>query len=165
LCNLHTPDYPIAAQHQLKAWSGFQRVLHSSDLYPKPIPRDLYDRPQRAPAQADSRRCSCEALVANYAGFGGSSILHYDYKRDQTSVREIRKFHLSARLVQDQMVWQADVFEMGTKRAVVAIGDRQKYFVADRLSCGIRPLARLHDLEVFGCHKEEPGAIPDAAVN
>jgi hypothetical protein len=82
-------------------WSGFQSVLQSSGFYPKPIPRDLHDRPQRAPAQANSRRCSCKALVANYASFGGFSIFHYDYKRNQTSIREIRKFHLSTRLVKD----------------------------------------------------------------
>ena len=40
-----------------------------------------------------------------------------------------------------------------------------KYFVADWLSCGIRPLARLHDLEVFECHEEEPDTILDARVN
>jgi hypothetical protein len=101
LRNLHTPNYSIAAQHQLKVWRGFQRVLQSADLYPKPIPRDLHDRLQRAPAHANSRRCSCKALVANYASFGGFSIFHYDYKRNQTSVREIHKFHLSTRLVQD----------------------------------------------------------------
>jgi len=59
-------------------------------------------------------QCSCKALISNY-GFGRFSIFHYDYKRNQTSVREIRKFHLSTRPVQDQMVWQADVFEMRTK--------------------------------------------------
>jgi hypothetical protein len=73
--------------------------LQSSGLDPKPIPRDLYHRPQRAPAQADSRQCSCKALIANYASFGGFSIFHYDYQRNQTSVREIRKFQLSTRLV------------------------------------------------------------------
>src|ERR1017187_5237867 len=41
------------------------------------------------------------------------------------------------------MVGKADVFEMRTKQAVVAIGDRYKYFVADLLPCGIRPLANL----------------------
>jgi hypothetical protein len=61
----------------------------------------LYHRPQRAPAQANSRRCSCKALIANYASFGGFSICHYDHKRNQTSVREIRKFQLSASLVKD----------------------------------------------------------------
>ena len=96
-------------------WSGFQRVLQSTDLDPKTISRDLYHRLKGAPAQANSRQCSCKALISNYASFGGSSIFHYDYKRNQTSVREIRKFHLSTRLVQDQMVWQEDVFEMRTK--------------------------------------------------
>jgi hypothetical protein len=85
----------------LKAWGGFQSVLQSSDLYPKPIPRDLYHRPQRAPVQANSCRYSCKALIANYASFGGFSVVHYDYKRNQTSVREIRKFQLSTRLVQN----------------------------------------------------------------
>src|SRR6202521_6455717 len=115
LCNLHSPNYCVAAQHHLKVWSRFQSVLQSSDLYPKPIPRDLYHRLKRAPAQANSRRCSCKALLANYAGFGGFSIFHYDYKRNQTPVREIREFQLSTRLVKDQMVGQVDVFEMRTK--------------------------------------------------
>jgi hypothetical protein len=101
LCNLHTPNYCIAAQQQLQIWSGFQSVLQSCDLYPKPIPRDLYHRPQRAPAQANNRRCSCKALIANYASFGGLSIFHYDYKRNQTSIREIGKFQLPTRLVKD----------------------------------------------------------------
>jgi hypothetical protein len=101
LCNLHTPNYGIAAQHQLKVWSGFQSVLQSSDLDPKTIPRDLYHRLKRGPAQANCRRCSCKALIANDAGFGGLSIFHYDYKRHQTSIREICKFQLSARLVKD----------------------------------------------------------------
>jgi hypothetical protein len=47
------------------------------------------------------------------------------------------------------MVWQADVFEMRAKRAVVAIGDREKYYVADWFSIGIRPLARVHDFEAL----------------
>jgi hypothetical protein len=96
-------------------WSGFQSILQSSDLYPKTIPRDLYYRLKRAPAQANLRRCSCKAFFANYSGFGSPSIFHDDYKRNQTSIREIRKFQLSTRLVKDQMVWQADVFEMRTK--------------------------------------------------
>jgi hypothetical protein len=85
----------------LKVWSGFQSVSQSCDPYPKPIPRDLYHRLKRAPAQANSRQCSCKALIANYAGFGRSSVFHYDYKRNQTSIREIRKFQLSTRLVKD----------------------------------------------------------------
>jgi len=115
LCNLHSLNYCIAAQHQLQVWSGFQSVLQSCDRYPKPIPRDLYHRLKRAPTQANRRRCSCKALIANYAGFGGPSIFHYDYKRNQTSIREIHKFQLSTPLVKDQMVGQADVFEMRTK--------------------------------------------------
>jgi hypothetical protein len=75
----------------------------------------LYHRLKRAPAQANRRQCSCKALISNYASFGGLSIFHYDYQRNQTSIREIRKFQLSTRLVKDQMVWQADVFEMRTK--------------------------------------------------
>jgi len=101
LCNLHTPNCGIAAQNQLKAWSGFQSVLQSSDLYPEPISRDLYHRLKRAPAQANSRQCSCKALISNYASFGRFSIFHYDHKRNQTSIREIRKFQLSTRLVKD----------------------------------------------------------------
>jgi hypothetical protein len=101
LCNLHSLNYCIPTQHQLQVRSGFQSALQSSDLYPKPIPRDLYHRPHRAPAQANRRRCSCKAFIANDAGFGGFSIFHYDYKRNQTSVREIRKFQLSTRLVKD----------------------------------------------------------------
>jgi hypothetical protein len=76
----------------LKVWSGFQSILQSSGLYPKPIPRDLYYRFKRAPAQANCRRCSCKALIPNYTGFGGLSIFHYDYQGNQTSIREIRKF-------------------------------------------------------------------------
>jgi hypothetical protein len=76
---------------------------------------------KRAPVQADSRGRSCKALFANHAGFGGSSIFHYDYKRNETSVREICKFHLS-RLVKDQVAWQFNVFEMRTKQAEVVIG-------------------------------------------
>jgi hypothetical protein len=91
LCNLHSLDYCIAAQHQLKVWSGFHSVLQSSDLYPKPIPRDLYHRPKRAPVQANRRRYSCKALISNDTGFGGSSIFHRDYKRNQTAIREIHK--------------------------------------------------------------------------
>jgi len=100
LCNLHTLNYCIAAQHQLKVWSGYQSVLQSSGFYLKPIPRDLYNRLKRARAQANSCRCSCKALIADYAGFGRFSIFHHDYKRNQTSVQEIRKFQLS-RLVKD----------------------------------------------------------------
>jgi hypothetical protein len=98
----------------LKAWSGFQSVLQSSDRYAKSIPRDLHHRLKRASAQANSRRYSRKALAANQTSLGGFSIFHYDYKRNQTSVQEIRKFQLS-RLVKDSMVWQADVFEMRTK--------------------------------------------------
>ncbi|MGB7822042.1 MAG: hypothetical protein WBL22_07625, partial [Candidatus Sulfotelmatobacter sp.] len=76
----------------LKVWSGFQSILQSSGLYPKPIPRDLYHRLKRAPSQANSGRCSCKALISNYASFGRSSIFHYDYKRNQTSIREKSKF-------------------------------------------------------------------------
>jgi hypothetical protein len=92
LCNLHTLNCGIAAQHQLKVGSGLQSVLQSSDLYPKPVPRDLYHRLKRAPAQANSRQCSRKALISNYASFGRPSIFHYGYKRNQTSIREIRKF-------------------------------------------------------------------------
>jgi hypothetical protein len=56
---------------------------------------------KRAPVQTNSRQGACKALVSNYAGFGRSSIFHYDYKRNQTSIREIRKFQLSTRLVKD----------------------------------------------------------------
>jgi len=124
LCNLHSLNDCIAAQHQLKVWIGFKSVLQSSDLYPKPIPRDLYHRAKRAPAQANRRRCSCEALTSNDTRFGGSSIFHYDYKRNQTAVREIRKFQPSSRLVKDSMVVQADVFKMRAKGVVVTIGQR-----------------------------------------
>jgi hypothetical protein len=91
LCNLHTPDYCIAVQHHLQVWSGFQRILQSSNFYPKSIPRDLNHRPQRPPAQANNRWYSCIALIANYASFGGPSIFHYDDKRNQTSIQEIHK--------------------------------------------------------------------------
>jgi len=115
LRNLHAPNCSIAAQHQLKVGSGFQSVLQSPDLYPKPIPRDLYHRLKRTPAQANRRQGPCKAFFSNYASFGRFSIFHYDYKRNQTAIREVCKFQLSTRLVKDQMVWQADVFEMGTK--------------------------------------------------
>jgi hypothetical protein len=75
----------------------------------------LYHRLQRTPAQANNCRCSCKALIANHAGFGGFSIFHYDYKRNQTSIREKRKFQPSASLMKDQMVGQAEVFEMRAK--------------------------------------------------
>jgi hypothetical protein len=78
-----------------------QSILQSSDLDPKPIPRDLYHRLKRAPAQANRRQCSRKALISNYARFGSSSIFHYDYKRNQTSIREIGKFQLPIRLVKD----------------------------------------------------------------
>ncbi len=123
LCNLHTPNCGIAAQHQLQVGSGFQSVLQSSDLYPESISRDLYHSLKRTPAQANRRQGPCEAFFSNYASFGRFSILHYDYKRNQTAIREVGKFQLSTRLVKDSMVWQADVFEMRTKGAVVAIGD------------------------------------------
>jgi len=101
LCNLHTPNCGIAAQHHLKVRSGFQCALQSPDLYPKPIPRDLYHRLKRAPGQADRRQCSCKALIPNDASFGRFSIFHYDNERNQTSIQEIRKFQLSTRLVKD----------------------------------------------------------------
>ncbi len=127
LCNLDTPNCGIAAQDQLKAWSRSQSVLQSPDLYSKTIPRDLYHRLKRAPVQANSRRCSGKALIPNYASFDGLSVFHYDYKRNQTSIRKIRKFQFSTSLVKDEMVGQADVFEMRTKCAVFVIGERQKY--------------------------------------
>ena len=130
-------------------WSGFQSILQCSNFYPKSVSRDVYHRPQRAPAQANGRRRTCEALIADYAGFGGSSILHYDDQRNQTPVREIRKFQLSTRLVKDEVVRQIDVFQMRTKRVVFSIGDRQKYGIADGLSRGIRALAGLYDLQMF----------------
>ncbi len=73
----------------------------AADLYPKPIPRDLYHRLKGAPAQANSRGCSNKALIADYAGFSGLSIFHYDYKRNQTSIQEIRIFHLPTALVKN----------------------------------------------------------------
>ena len=92
LCNLHSLNYCIPTQHQLQVRSGFQRILQSSNFYPKSVPRDLYHRPQRAPAQANNCWCSDKALIANYASFGGFSIFHYDDKRNQTAIKEIRKF-------------------------------------------------------------------------
>jgi hypothetical protein len=53
--------------------------------------------------------------ISNYASFDGLSIFHYDHKRNQTSIRKIRKFQFSTSLVKDEMVWQADVFEMRAK--------------------------------------------------
>jgi len=85
----------------LKVWSGFQSALQSSNFYPKPIPCDLHYRLKRAAAQANCGGCSCKALIANYAGFGGPSIFHYDYKRNQASIQEIRKFQLSTPIVKD----------------------------------------------------------------
>jgi len=32
------------------------------------------------------------------------------------------------------------------------MGGRQEYFVSYSFPFGVRPLARQHDLEVFGCH-------------
>jgi hypothetical protein len=75
----------------------------------------LYHGLKRAPAQSNRRRCSGKAFIADYAGFGGFSIFHYDYKRNQTTIWEIHKLQLSTPLVKDQMVWQADVFEIRTK--------------------------------------------------
>jgi len=75
--------------------------LQSYDFDPKPIPGDLYYRLKRAAAQANCRGRSCKALIANYAGFDALSIFHCDYKRNQTSIREIRKFQLSTPLVKD----------------------------------------------------------------
>ncbi len=124
LSNLHTPDYGTAVQHHVQAWSGFQGILQGSNFYPKPIPRDLYYCPQRAPAQANHRRCSCKALIANYASFGGLSIFHYDYQRNQTSIEEIRKLQPYTCLMKDLMVWQSDVFEVRTNCVVLVIGDR-----------------------------------------
>lgn len=115
LCNLHSLNYCITAQHQLQCRRGFQSVLQSCDRYPKSIPRDLYHRLKRAPAEPNSRRCSCKALIANNAGFGGLSIFHYDHKRNHASIWEIHKLQLSTSRVKDQMVWQADVFKMRTK--------------------------------------------------
>ncbi|MFZ0938998.1 MAG: hypothetical protein WAN63_06175, partial [Candidatus Sulfotelmatobacter sp.] len=75
---------------------------------------DLYHPLKSAPVQANSRRYSRKTLLADDAGFSGLSVFHNDYQRNQTSIREIRKFQPSG-LVKDQMVWQADVFEMRTK--------------------------------------------------
>jgi hypothetical protein len=96
-------------------WIGFQRVLQSGDRYPKPVARDLHHRLKRAPAQPNSGRSAGEAFIANDAGFGTPSIFHDHYKRNQTSIWKVRKFQFSASLMQDQMVWQADVFEMRTQ--------------------------------------------------
>src|SRR5438552_12368092 len=41
---------------------------------------------------------------------------------------------------------------MRTQQAVIAMGGRQEYFVSYSFPFGVRPLARQHDLEVFGCH-------------
>jgi hypothetical protein len=101
LCDLHALNHGIPAQHQLQLWSGFQSVLHSRDLDSKPIPRDLYHRLQRAPAQANRRWRPGKALIANDAGFGGLSIFHYHYKRNQTSIGEINKLQLASPLVKD----------------------------------------------------------------
>ncbi|MGB7170920.1 MAG: hypothetical protein WBD32_18080, partial [Acidobacteriaceae bacterium] len=106
-------------------------------------------------AQANSRRYSRKALVTNDASFGSFSIFHYDDKGNQTSVREIHKSQFS-RLVKDQMVLQADVFEMRTKETVVAVGGQQKYRVADGLPGDIPAFAGLRDLDLFACHKPEP---------
>jgi len=54
-------NYCIAAQHQLKVWSGFQSVLQSCGLYLKAIPRDLHHRLKRAPAQTNG--CALTATV------------------------------------------------------------------------------------------------------
>jgi len=56
---------------------------------------------KRTPTQANGRQCASEAFISNYASFDRSSIFHYDYKRNQTSIREIRKFHLPTGLVKD----------------------------------------------------------------
>jgi len=124
LRNLHSLNCGIAAQHQLKVRIGFEIVLQSSDLYPEPISRDLHHRPKRARLQANRRRCPCKALPSNDTGLGGSSILHYDYKRNQTAVQEIRKFQPCRRLVKDSMVGQADVLKIRAKGVVVTIRQR-----------------------------------------
>jgi len=92
--------------------SGFQSFLQSPDFYLKSVPGDLYHRLQGTSAQADHCGCSCKALIADHAGFSCLSIFHYDYERNQTSIREIRDFDLSTGLVKDQMVGQTDVFEV-----------------------------------------------------
>ena len=115
LRNLHPPNCGVAVQHQLQTWSGLQRILQGRNFYPKSVPRHLYYRPQRASAQANRRWSSAKALVANYPSFGRLAIFHYDHKRNQTSIQEIRKLQLCARFVKHQMVWQADVFEVWPK--------------------------------------------------
>jgi hypothetical protein len=101
LGNLHTPNCDIPVQDHLQVWCGFQRFLQGCNFYAKSVPRDLYHRLQRPPIQADNRRCSCKALIANDASFGGFAIFHYDDKRNQTSIREIRKLQPSTGLVKD----------------------------------------------------------------
>jgi len=86
LCNLHPPNCGIAVQDHSQVWSGFQSILQSPNSYPEPVARNLYHPAQWAPGQANGRLCSGEPLIANYAGFRGSSVLHYDYKRNQTSI-------------------------------------------------------------------------------
>ena len=124
LRNLHTPNCSIAVHIYCRSGADSKLCLKLSHLYPKPIPRDLYHRLKRAPPQANSRQCSYKAFIADNASFGRFPIFHYDDKRNQTSIREIRKFQLFTLLVKDEMVWQADVFEMRANGAVVAIGDR-----------------------------------------
>src|SRR5580704_552087 len=99
-------------------------MLQGSNLDPKSIPGDLYHRPQRAPAQTNRRRRSSKALIANHPSFGGLSVFHYDYKRNQTSIREVCKLHSSTRLVQDKMVREANIFQLRPKGVVLTIGDR-----------------------------------------
>jgi hypothetical protein len=101
LRNLHSLNYGIAAQHQLQLWGGSQSVLQSCNLYSKPIPRDLDYRLKRASAKANGRWCSYKALIPHDPSFSGLSIFHYDYKRNQTSIREIREFYLSTPFVKD----------------------------------------------------------------
>jgi hypothetical protein len=110
--------YPVLRHTGSSSIEGGKRIpkyFAQFQLLRKSVPRDLFYRPQRTPAQANRCRRSCKALTTNYAGFGGSSIFHYDDKRNQTPVREIRKFYLSTRLVKDSMVWQVDIFGVRTQ--------------------------------------------------
>jgi len=85
----------------MKVRSGPQSLLQRRDRHSKPIPCDLHDSLKGAFVQANSSQRSGKALIANDASFGRFSIFHHDYKRNQTSIREICKFQLSTGVVKD----------------------------------------------------------------
>jgi hypothetical protein len=137
---LYCQSCSIAAQNGLKLRCRWQQSPQCVNSYAKSAPRNLHNFSNRAPAQTKHRRHSRCSVIAEQTSFDTFSILHLDYERNHSGIREVCEFHRAMRFVKSQMAGELHRLKMWADRLKFFAGQRQKCFVVDGLALGIGSL-------------------------